>query len=573
MPEITNLPGTYPELQDGNLSILQVVDTPSVLVIGTAGSGPTGVYRVKRSEEALAIFGRDGTLGRGIVETSKAGSLTVFGYRVGATAASITFIGNDNPGGKPTKGVTVTTVEKDDSIGDDYYISWDDTAQILRIWDLAGNLLFSNEPGAEVDAGELGVQGDTTGCTGDSFGTMYTGIKMSLIPSTTSATYTVYVPGTDGLSLTRKQLFEVLQDAYRELETIHADIIVPMDIYLDDANIVDNAAISDLTDDYLTYYKEVEEDDGSYTKTWSDTPTTDYHEVNFAYQLANFCYQLTKNEWDCIGIIGVRPPASRSHASVTLWVGKLPTKNTAGTITVNGTGLLGNKFMLGTTGRAPGFFATNSEFLDGTAVVDELGNSVDIGKHLSIATLWPVHFNAFDVTGYGYLAPACTDYAGLISNLDSKSAPTNKVLNKNIALPAELTKTKLDKLSGAHYVTFQTKAQGVVVVDAVTAATTASDYQRLTTVRITNDVIRMVRSEGEPFLGEGNTTVHSRQALQSVLEGKLGDMKKLGYLQRYSIAVTATASQQVQGQATVEVILVPAFELRRIRLVISLAAQ
>lgn len=573
MPVISNLPGVFPRLQDGNLSVLEIVDAPAVLLLGTASSGPTGLYRVKRGEEALGLYGQGGTLGRGIMEASKAGSRTVFTYRIGATPAMVQWIGNAaaTPAGK---GITITTVSKDAEMGEEYYVSWDDSNSILRIWDLDGNLVYSNDPDNLVDAGELIVEGDVTDVTGPSFGTQYEGELMKDLPTVVVGGNIVYTPGTDGTALTREQIYEALQDAYLELEAVHADIIVPLDVYLDDANLADDDDIATLTDDYLGWFNAEEEDDGTWTYTWDNAGAKpdDYHEVNFAHQLANFCYQLSTNEWEAIGVIGTLPPVSRASTSVNLWVGKDPVYNTDGSIQTNGTGLLGNKFMVGIIGRAKGFFATGDEYLDGTVEQDDLSHDIDIGKYLSVVPAQMLHVNNWDTSGYGYVSSGCTDYAALVSQLDTKSAPTNKFIGKGGVLPYEVHKTKLDKLVGAHYVMFQTKPQGVVVVDAPTAATSDSDWQRLTTVRIVHDVIREIRALSQPFLGEGTSEL-ARQSLEAVINGKLGERKKRGYFRGDSYAkITATRSQAIQGEADCELSLAVAFEWRRINLKISLSA-
>lgn len=575
MPVIQNLPGVFPELQDGNLAVLDAADAPTVLVIGTAEDGPSErLVPINRTDEALATFKRGGTLARGCLEVKKAGATNVFAYRIGATPAQVTWIGN--AAHVAGKGITIITVEKDDDIADNYFVSWDDDESRLRIWDAADELVFDNDSTNPVDAGELIVFGDTDDVTGPSFGTQYTGIQMSTLddPAIVPGGNIVYTAGTDGTYPTRQELFEHLQDAYRALEGVRADIIVPMDVYLDDLNIADDATLEGTTEDFLGWFKETEEDDGSWTYEWDDAAAkpADYHEVNFAYQLANFCHQLTTNEWAAIGVIGVKPYRSKAAADVATWIGKLPTTDSAGNITTNGTGLLGNKFMSGKIGWDPGFFATESEFLDGDVVLDRLDHNVDIGKYLSVVAQWSIHYNSFDLSGFGYTSSAVTEYAALISLLDSKSAPTNKVVGSLTSLPVRIAKVKLDRLAGAKYVMFMPKDRGAVVVDAPTAATSESDWQRLTTTRIVTDVLRVVREIGDPFIGEAQTQA-TREALKAAVERRLGEMKKLGYIQGYACVVSATANQAVQGYCVVELVIIPAFELRRITLIVSLAKE
>ena len=105
-----------------------------------------------------------------------------------------------------------------------------------------------------VDTGDLTVYGDVTDVTGPSFGTQYDGLQMSTLDTVVVGGNIVYTTGTDGVDLTREQIYEALEDAYRELEAVHADVIVPLDVYLDDANLADDSNIATLTDDFLGWF-------------------------------------------------------------------------------------------------------------------------------------------------------------------------------------------------------------------------------------------------------------------------------------------------------------------------------
>jgi hypothetical protein len=119
---------------------------------------------------------------------------------------------------------------------------------------------------------------------------------------------------------------------------------------------------------------------------------------------------------------------------------------------------------------------------------------------------------------------------------------------------------------------FQTKPKGIVVADAPTGSRSDSDYRRRTTFRIVAATIQAIRRVAEPFLGEP-ITGSRLAALDTAIKQALQTLQKGEYLQRYDAAVTSTASQQVQGKASVELQLVPAFELRQITVTVSLAAQ
>jgi len=638
----TNLPGVFPEKQDGGLAILATSNAPKVLVMGTATSGYSETpYLVGRTQEAAVLFGTGGTLIRGMYETKASGAENVILFRMGATATIIEGIGVM----LTTGGIRIETAAKDNSTLADYDMYFDETsaAQRLVIRNVAsGATVFDRDytlTTATIDRGEVYVSGSPTDGEGDAIGTPSALVTFTYVNTNKVALSVSVTPGTDGTAPSRMKLYEFLYTSYKQLENVDFDIVVPVDTYLDDLNVVNLtsaqvttlglAAISDYpttssATDYLGKVF-VEEYQGEYYFWWwmpSDPEVTDataletlfvttdsganispsvgsasallkidgttaltaadFHEVNFAYQLADFCYTNSTNNTECIGTIGVLPPVSVSLKDVSNWVGKLPTYSTDadGDVTIsgsayNGTGLLGNKFMAGKYGfRANvgygGFIATDDNWLDGTEETDRGGHVIDIGKYISVVGGWVTLFNSFDSSGLGYISTGAPSYAGTISTLAPKNAPTNKLVN-SVSLPYRLNNTKLDNLAGLRYVFFQEKPKGTVIADAPTAARPDSDYRRLSTMRIVKEVVDAIRSVSDPFVGNAGGAPQ-RAALQTACEGALAKLKKAGSLSRYDLRITATPAQQVAGDATMELELVPAYELRQITLILSLAA-
>jgi len=138
-------------------------------------------------------------------------------------------------------------------------------------------------------------------------------------------------------------------------------------------------------------------------------------------------------------------------------------------------------------------------------------------------------------------------------------------------MPFRLSKTRMDDLVSVHYVLFTPRERGTVIVDAPTAATSASDYQRLTTVRIVNECTKRIREVLTPFIGEG-MTAPQMEAMQTTTDRVMTDAIKDGLIQRFEASVTASAAERVAGKANVDMVLVPAFELRQIFITISLSA-
>lgn len=620
-----NLPGIFPRFQDGNLAISATSTNPVVLVLGTAARGDTETfYSVDSGSEASTDFGRtDGTLIRGMYEAIAGGAENLRLMRIGAKSATLETVGT---------GLTIETVSKDADAGHQYKIYWDDTGLRLKVWRVSDDLLIYDNypayPSAATDLNEISVTGTATTGAGD-IGSASVPITLANADGVSGASYTA---GSDGILLSRMELFEALFNAYKLLENQDIDIVVPMNVFLDDLNVWDmtTAQVATLNDGsepwvsspvYPTpgtsydalgevfaqeyngkwyFWWDLDRDNVAeiYPTVGSASATTDafgvaldgadFHEANFGYQLADFCYRQSEDNAEMIGVIGVKPPSSWSLKDVSNWIGREPTyaedANGNNIISADGTGLLGIKWMAGRIGGSGkpahtvnalagllggGFIATSDGWPDGSQEKDRNDHVIDIGKYISVVGAQaimanPTNSNAYVATG----APA---YAGMVSGLPASSAPTNKIIS-GVRLPFRVGVSKLDTLAGYRYVMFQNKTKGTVVADAPTAARNDSDYRRLTTVRIVKAAIDSIRAAGEPFLGEG-ISGPQLAALETSINQALVKLQKLGYLQRFDVVVTSTPSQQVLGQATVELLLVPAFELRQITVYVGLSAQ
>jgi hypothetical protein len=609
-----NIPGVIHKKQDLGLDVLAASSAPIVLVIGTAAQGPSESPRyVRRAQESALLFGSSGTLIRGMYEVKTADAENIALFRIGATAAVLTGIGISGT----TGGISITTIEKDDSMDEEYSLYWDDATKRLVVKNVDADAVVYDRtftsPLPTTDTGEVMIDG-TYSTGGVDIGGASAFLTLRAAADSTSPDYDVALTdGTDGVSLSRMKTYEHLFTAYTLLENQSFDQVVPMDVYLDDKNIVDSLTYSagvgttyptvGSDNDMLLYFY-AEEYLGEWYFWWRQTKTsgnpdlypsvayattspsgvdltsTLFHEVNFAYQLAYFCYDISRNSNECHGYLSVLPPASTSLRDVSAWIGKAPTYTTAAsgaqtidTIGANGSGLLGNKFMAGKYGFRSniaygGFIATGNGYVDGTEETDRGGAKIDIGQYLNVCGQWLTLNNAFDTTGLGYISGFGPAYSGMVSVLDPKSAPTNKVITGG-TLPFRISNAKLDTLIGQRYVFCQIKPKGTVVADAPTAARPESDYRRLTTVRIVKQVVDAIRDVSDPFIGEAGGAPQ-RAALETACQGALNKLQKAGYLSRFELLITQTAAERVNGLATIELVLVPAFELRRITVVISL---
>lgn len=168
-----------------------------------------------------------------------------------------------------------------------------------------------------------------------------------------------------------------------------------------------------------------------------------------------------------------------------------------------------------------------------------------------------------------------TQYAALVNRLPVQTAPTNQPLPQANQLRYNLSLRQLDKLTGKKYVTFRVKNNQIILVDGVTSApdlfvgqdVVPSDYTRLSTVRIINDVAVKMRDALDAFIGQPNE-FPIYNAMNTAIKGVIKDSISNGIIQdaKYTIALGKSIDESV-----VNLTILPQFELRKIDLSIGLS--
>lgn len=189
-------------------------------------------------------------------------------------------------------------------------------------------------------------------------------------------------------------------------------------------------------------------------------------------------------------------------------------------------------------------------------------NGEDLGRLVNIVQAEIIHAGE-PLSGVGA-------YAGLLSTLQPKSAPTNKAVP--VKLRYDLSMAQLNALAGNKIVSFRRKGNLVVVTDAPTAAQPSSDYSRYSTVAIVNDCVNAIRQAGERFIGEG-MDIPQENALATAIDDVLARRQEEGSLRNYAFNLVISPRDRVSGNATIELSLVPAFELRRISIEVKLRPE
>ena len=399
-----------------------------------------------------------------------------------------------------------------------------------------------------------------------------------------------YTAGEDNINCSWKKYFELLHSALSDLDVINSFSVVTDRAIVDAPNIATGSVEKDRLD-----YISVEEINGSFKYEWSETkvlykmgPTTtpdaskadvngngqpivakQFHEANFAHLLATFAHNVSENEKFCLVTIGTSTPKALTKYEIAKWIGTSPVYDITGQLVENGTGLLGLRNMVERSEARQGFYKTTSGFVDGSVEFDSNGAPIDIGKYLSVV---PAIVNtgvsaALGTDGRNTNAAAV--YAGLLTTINPGDSTTNVVVPR-ISLPFDIKKTKLDELSGAGYVMFQEKTNGVTLVSGELATNINSDYDYVSTAIIVADVIESIRETVDPYIGRGMneaTTAALNTAIESTMQAKVTQ----GSVVKYGFSVISNGVVNGKGSLSVPVTIVPAFELREVNVSMKLA--
>lgn len=398
-----------------------------------------------------------------------------------------------------------------------------------------------------------------------------------------------YSAGKDSMNVSLNTLYELFDTAFVNLENVDIFSVILPDLF----NVRNIAAGDDGEGDRLTYVKRTETEVG-FTYKWSENKyiyqsasntaetTTDvdlaaiddlgqpivkeqYNEVDFAHRLGMWAYGQANAATFINANIGVRPPAAGYTIAINRWLGKAPTKDIYGNIIENGTGLLGNRFMAGTTSRAPGFYATDTGYPDGAPQFDSSGVIIDIGKFLSINAM-PVYITSETFTGNAVnVRSAAAAYAGLVRTITVGDSTTNQVL-PNVTPVFKLKQTKIQALSDAGYVVLEEKPKGVTVYSGDLATQSASDYDYISTAIAVTYVISRLRVITDPYIGRGISAT-LMAALYNAIDVELKAAVSLGYINGYNFNLIGRSAHELQLPLTLQA----KDELRAIHTVLSLS--
>lgn len=311
------------------------------------------------------------------------------------------------------------------------------------------------------------------------------------------------------------------QGAYQILENYNVDYIYPAGVYADSVQTVQGNIVNGVF-----------------------VPTTD-----FQRELALVCAVLTYRTKMTHGFIDVKPNSNTTMVGIDAYVAKLVNNH--------------NNI----------YYMTDS---NGDVIYDSDNKPMDIGWYTSVV-VGPEVVMTSDVLGTYYGSPAIA-YAALNAVIAPQSSPLNKALRNVNGIKFKFSNKQMDAIAGNRMVCFKLKNEGLAtasstpyVVNGVTAGALNCDYSDLAIVKVVTDVVDNIRQVADPFIGEQNT-VEQRNALSALISKRLSKLVELGEIKSYEFEVSATIQQQLLGEASIALTIIPAMTLKRITTVVALRA-
>lgn len=243
-----NIPGVGATYLDGAFRTLVTSAQPRVLVLGAAKSGIAySIFAVNNIADAEEEFGSDSELMKPMHEAVEQGADNIALMRIGGKRGKLVL--TDSAGGV----LNVYPERRDDDALDRYsliiedlgagegnrYVIFDNEAEIF---------VYDSEEILVLDTGLVEVTGDIARANLGDLANPGDAPKLGLDPVALKAaidgafvggetvTVTEQTDGDDGLTMTAMEKFAALEQAYQFLDYEDADMLVPVDVFVDEPN-------------------------------------------------------------------------------------------------------------------------------------------------------------------------------------------------------------------------------------------------------------------------------------------------------------------------------------------------
>lgn len=205
---------------------------------------------------------------------------------------------------------------------------------------------------------------------------------------------------------------------------------------------------------------------------------------------------------------------------------------------------------------------TNLVDRDSTTTVNGVP-AKELGRHVAVigSELKPANYPA----DWGYSNGAAA-FAAAISRMASYTSTINKTVYNVAALRYNPSKATLKTLAskGVNSIVLNFN-RAPIFTDGLTFAGSTSDYVRLTTLRIVNEAMLVVRQSCQKFIGQPST-IQVRNSMETSITSSLRGMQQLGAILDSDFNIRYIADE---NKALIDLVITPAFELRNIEVQMS----
>lgn len=346
----------------------------------------------------------------------------------------------------------------------------------------------------------------------------------------------------------------------------------------------------------------------------ADTNNADVElrEANFAHQLGTFCYFASTQWKSIIGAFTVLPPNGRSRADIAAWVGSAPSTTTAddgtqyiATVSDNGTGVLGNKFLVGKAATGAGYRAnrvpngntTNSllwggliltkgtslpngaDFPYGVKDSDEAedsgGKPIDLGKHLLPVVQYANLSTSYN-GGTSYFGDCMAMVVGklIVTTLPNEPfGPVNGIVRGTSVLPRVLAPQQ-NQLYKYGLIALEISSGGVVYIGKLRTAANQqqSDYTRVSTILAVNSVLDGIRDIGIQYQGKP-FDYKTTSSLDQDVKSFLFDQINAQIINNGKVDLSWTAAGKLIGEIKARVLMIPPFAIETLVAELALTAD
>ncbi|MAE81750.1 MAG: hypothetical protein CMB80_03360 [Flammeovirgaceae bacterium] len=236
-----HIPGIGATYLDGAFRTIINSTQPRILVLGSSKEGVAySIFGVNNTQDAETEFGSDAELMKPLHEALEQGADNIAVMRIGGTRGR--FTATDDEGNV----LEIYPERRDDDALARYalFITNDGTTNNILVYDTVREIYVYDSDEVEVlDTGLVEVIGDLALCTVNDTADLAAADTLKTLvgsdftfPGGEEIASIALLEGSDGLTMSKMELYHALEQGYQFLDYEDADMLIPTGVFLDDLN-------------------------------------------------------------------------------------------------------------------------------------------------------------------------------------------------------------------------------------------------------------------------------------------------------------------------------------------------